>query len=119
MLKQYSLRQFNLSDLKNVISINRQCLPENYSEYFFKDIYSRYPETFIVCEINGNIVGYIMCRIEYGMSSFRLRSMSLQKKAHIISIAVLNEHQSKGVGFSLINKAVEAYFLANSSTTIA
>jgi ribosomal-protein-alanine N-acetyltransferase len=108
MLKQYSLRRFKLSDLKNVISINRRCLPENYSEYFFKDIYERYPETFIVCEINGEIVGYIMCRIEYDMSPFKLRSITLQKKAHIISIAVLYEHQSKGIGFSLINEALNA-----------
>jgi len=104
----YNLRRFEPKDLYQVISINRRCLPENYSESFFMALYKNFPETFIVAEKDGTIVGYIMCRIESGLSGIGFTSLSLSKKGHIISIAVLPEHRGKGLGRELIEKALEA-----------
>jgi len=102
----YKLRPFKTSDLDGVIQINRECLPENYSPHFFINLYNRFPATFIVAEVNGEIVGYIMCRIETGIPSFKL--LGIAKKGHVISIAVLPTHHRKGIGYSLIREVTKA-----------
>ncbi len=86
--------------------INRVCLPENYTTSFFMNLYQRFPETFIVAEENGDVVGYVMCRIETGIPSFKL--LGITRKGHVISIAVLPEHQREGIGCALMREAMEA-----------
>ena len=103
---RYQLRMFKPSDLDGVIRINRECLPENYTALFFINLYKRFPQTFIVAEADGEIVGYIMCRIETGIPSFKL--LGITKKGHVISIAVLPSHQGKGIGYALIREAMQA-----------
>jgi ribosomal-protein-alanine N-acetyltransferase len=102
----YKIRKFRTSDLDGVIKINRNCLPENYSTLFFMNLYKRFPETFIVAELNKEIIGYIMCRIETGIPSFKL--LGIARKGHVISIAVLHEHHRKGIGYQLILAATKA-----------
>jgi len=91
MQKTFNLRYFKPSDLQKVMHINRTCLPENYTSFFFLDLYERFPLTFIVAEENGEIVGYVMCRIETGLPNFGF--LGLIKKGHVVSIAVLPEHR--------------------------
>ncbi|MBE0511466.1 ribosomal protein S18-alanine N-acetyltransferase [Candidatus Bathyarchaeota archaeon] len=86
--------------------INRVCLPENYTTSFFMNLYQRFPENFIVAEENGDVVGYVMCRIETGIPSFKL--LGITRKGHVISIAVLPEHQREGIGCALMREAMEA-----------
>ena len=88
------------------MNINRICLPENYTTFFFMELYQRFPETFIVAEEDGEVVGYIMCRIETGTPSFKL--LGITRKGHVISIAVLPEHQREGIGYALMQEAMEA-----------
>jgi len=107
----FKLRKFNVSDLERVTHINRVCLPENYSDYFFVDLHRRFPETFIVAEEDGEVVGYIMCRIETGLSGFGFRG--LIKKGHIVSVAVLPQYRRKGTGEALVAKAMENMQLYN------
>jgi ribosomal-protein-alanine N-acetyltransferase len=104
----YNLRRFEPKDLHQVVYINQICLPENYTNGFFIDLYEKFPETFIVAEKNGTIIGYVMCRIESGFSGMSLRSLGLSKKGHIISIAVLPENRNIGVGHALIEEALHA-----------
>jgi ribosomal-protein-alanine N-acetyltransferase len=104
MQTTYTMRTFRPSDLDKVININRACLPENYSPYFFMEIYERYPAAFIVAEQDGELIGYIMCRVETGFSTFGV--LSLSKKGHVVSVAVLPRHQRKGVGTALLNEAL-------------
>jgi ribosomal-protein-alanine N-acetyltransferase len=85
--------------------INRVCLPENYTDYFFIELHQKFPETFIVAEENGEVVGYIMCRIELGLSNFGFGG--LLKKGHIVSVAVLHQHRRKGIGKALVAQALE------------
>jgi ribosomal-protein-alanine N-acetyltransferase len=99
------VRLFGLQDLASVTRINRLCLPENYTDYFFVDLFKKYPETFIVAEESGEVVGYIMCRVEVGLSSFGLGG--LLKKGHVVSVAVLPEHRRRGVAEAIIKKAME------------
>jgi ribosomal-protein-alanine N-acetyltransferase len=69
------------------------------------DLYERYPATFIVAEGSHGIMGYIMCRIERGFTSFV--GFSLTKRAHLVSVAVLPEYQHQGVGTALLKNALK------------
>jgi len=104
--KNYTLRRFSPADLDAVIDINRICLPENYAPYFFLDAYNSLPETFLVAEIQGRVVGYIMCRLEHGFSDFK--RLRFAKKGHIISVAVLPEFRQMGIGYSLVEDVLSA-----------
>jgi ribosomal-protein-alanine N-acetyltransferase len=105
MLQTFNIRKFKEDDLQSVMNINRGTLPENYTDYFFLDLYERFPETFIVVEEEDKIVGYIMCRVEVGLSNFGLGG--LIRKGHVVSIAVLPTARRKGVAMALINRALE------------
>jgi ribosomal-protein-alanine N-acetyltransferase len=94
-----------MEDLNSVTRINEACLPENYTDIFFVDLYRRYPETFIVADENGHTVGYIMCRIEVGLSNLGLTG--IVKKGHVVSIAVMPEHRRKGIAKALMTVAME------------
>ena len=106
MQTTFTIRRFKPTDLEHVMHINQMCLPENYSSSFFLDLYERFPETFVVAEEDGEIVGYAMCRIERGMPGFRL--IGLVKKGHLISIAVLPKYQHQGVGEALMKEIMKA-----------
>jgi [ribosomal protein S18]-alanine N-acetyltransferase len=105
MQETIKLRKFVPDDLQGVMQINRVCLPENYTDFFFIDLHQRFPQTFIVAEEDGKIVGYIMCRIEVGLSNMGLGG--LMRKGHVVSIAVLPESRRKGVAQALINTAID------------
>ena len=105
MQQTFTLRKFAPDDLQTVMQINRVCLPENYTDFFFMDLHQRFPETFIVAEENGKIGGYIMCRIEVGLSNFGFGG--LIRKGHVVSIAVVPESRRKGIARSLIARALE------------
>lgn len=109
MQETFKLRKFGSGDLERVVHINRLCLPENYTNYFFTELHRRFPETFLVAEENGEVVGYVMCRIESGLSGFR----GIIKKGHVVSIAVLPKHQHKGIGRALMMKVMENMKLYN------
>jgi ribosomal-protein-alanine N-acetyltransferase len=105
MQQTFKLRKFTPDDLQSVMHINRFCLPENYMDFFFMDLHQRFPETFIVAEEDGKIVGYIMCRIEVGLASFGLGG--LIRKGHVVSIAVLPQGRRKGIAQALMTKAMK------------
>ena len=102
----YSLRVFSPGDVESVVNINRVCLPENYAPYFFLDTFNSSPQTFIVAESQGRVVGYIMCRIEHGFSD--VRKLHFAKKGHIISVAVMPEFRRMAIGRGLVERALSA-----------
>ncbi len=105
MQQTFMLRKFVPDDLQSVMQINRVCLPENYTDFFFVDLHQRFPETFIVAEEEGKVVGYIMCRIEVGLSNFGFGG--LIRKGHVVSIAVMPQSRRKGIAQALIKRALE------------
>ncbi len=96
----FSLRLFHPDDIKHVVSINQRCLPENYPDQFFLGLHYHAPNAFFVAEYEGEIIGYIMCRIERGISGFGRMPV---KKGHIVSVAVLTTLRNKGIGKALIS----------------
>ncbi|RLG01132.1 MAG: ribosomal-protein-alanine N-acetyltransferase [Thaumarchaeota archaeon] len=101
----YLIRQASEEDLMSVININRVCLPENYTYFFFQTILRNYPKTFLVAEVDGKIVGYIMCRVERILSKFE--RFKFKRAGHVISIAVLPEYRNRGIASSLLSKAID------------
>ncbi len=100
------LRTFRPDDLSAVMEINRVCLPENYSPYFFMEVYKSCPEAFIVAEVNRKVVGYIMCRMEFGFSD--VRRFRMVRKGHVVSVAVLPEYRRQGMGRELVTASLKA-----------
>jgi len=108
--EDFRVRGFRSDDLNRVMSINAECLPENYSSFFYRDLYRRFPETFLVAEADGDIQGYIMCRIERGLS--KLKTLRPARQCHVVSIAVRADYRRRGMATELIKRAT-----ANASET--
>lgn len=100
----YVLRRCEQEDLPSVIEINMSTLPEHYSDYFFESILKELPESFLIAELDGKVVGYTMCKLEFGFSNFR--KLGFVKKGHVVSVAVLDEHRGKGLGKALMQEAM-------------
>ncbi len=98
------IRRAELSDLIPIMEINLKTLPEHYSDYFYESLIAELPEAFLVAEIGGKHVGYIMCKSEYGFSNFK--KLGFVKKGHVVSVAVLNEFRRKGIGKGLVEEAI-------------
>jgi len=101
----FRVRLFRQEDLDRVMEINVTCLPENYSSFFYMDIYHRFPQTFLVAVVDEVIQGYVMCRVERAMS--KLKKLSLAKLSHVVSIAVMKSHRQRGIATALMHQAME------------
>jgi len=64
-----------------------------------------HPEAFLVAELDGEVIGYSMSRVEHGFSNFR---RVFAKKGHVISIAVLPRARRMGIATSLMTRTLEA-----------
>jgi ribosomal-protein-alanine N-acetyltransferase len=87
------------------MQINLETLPENYPEYFFREIYDRYSKAFYVAETEGKVIGYIMCRMEGGISNFGLRWV---RRGHIVSVAILPDFRRQGIASELVINSMKA-----------
>ncbi len=104
MQEKVTLREFKPEDLDAIVTINKVCLPENYSPAFFLEHYYENPKIFLVAEIDGKVVGYNMCRIELGMSNLKT---GFAKKGHVISVAVMQDYRGKGIGHGLVKLGMQ------------
>jgi ribosomal-protein-alanine N-acetyltransferase len=104
-LQGFVIRQAEPPDITQIMHINLETLPENYPEYFFREIHDRYSKAFFVAESEGKVIGYIMCRMEGGISNFGLRWV---RRGHIVSIAVLPDFRRQGIASELVNNSMKA-----------
>jgi ribosomal-protein-alanine N-acetyltransferase len=87
------------------MEINLRTLPEHYSDYFYESLIAELPEAFVVAEISGKIIGYIMCKMEYGFSNFK--KLGFVKKGHVVSVSVMDEYRGRGLGMALVDEAIK------------
>jgi ribosomal-protein-alanine N-acetyltransferase len=91
------IRPADVSEIDDVIALNRLNLPENYPAQFFYEILAQFPKTFIVAKDGVQTVGYIMVRVE--------RTLSVLKwvnRAHVISVTVHKAYRRQGIGRRLM-----------------
>jgi len=103
---EFIVREATIKDLNDVITINRKVLPENYPSWFFVEHLEQFPKAFIVAEIGGRVVGYVMSRVEYGWSN--LTKGKPVRKGHIVSIGVLPEARRLGIATVMMLRAMKA-----------
>jgi len=99
------IRRCDPTDIIPVMEINLKTLPEHYSDYFYESLLDELPEAFLIAEISGELIGYIMCKTEYGFSNFK--KLGFVKKGHVVSVAVIDEHRGKGFGSELVNESLK------------
>lgn len=103
--RQFVIREARREDLEKVMKINKEVLPENYPAFYFEMHLRNFGKAFLVAESDSQIVGYIMCRVEY--DTLYTNPNKIGKRGHIISIAVLPQYQGLGIGTELMVKALE------------
>ena len=99
----FKVRRCREEDITEVIKLNYENLPENYPKSFFEHILRNWPDTFLVAEMDGKVVGYIMCRIERAREGLKL-----VKKGHVVSIAVDPKARRMKIGTTLMQEAEKA-----------
>jgi ribosomal-protein-alanine N-acetyltransferase len=94
-----TVRQAELSDINEIMKINKVCLPENYSFDFFYRILSDFGYACVIGELEEEIIGYVLSRIERPFTSF----LGVQSaKGHVISIAIIPKYRRKGLGIKIM-----------------
>jgi len=101
---KFTIRKATINYIDKVIYINRVSLPENYTRYFFVEHLNKWPNAFYVAEVDGEVVGYVMSRVELGWG---ITKLGLMKKGHIVSLAVLEKYRRRGIGTALMKAALE------------
>ncbi|MEM2058077.1 MAG: N-acetyltransferase [Thermoproteota archaeon] len=93
--------------LPSIIEINRLELPENYPPSFFMDLLERFPNYFLVAVLakTGEVIGYVMCRIETGFPSEG--GFNIVRKGHVVSLAVKKQFHGKGIGKTLMTSVLD------------
>ncbi len=104
----YTIRLAREDDLDRVREINLLSLPENYPPHFFYDLWRNHGKAFYVAVSPDNeVVGYIMCRIERKPGFFK---HFLIRSGHVVSIAVIESHRRRGLGYALMAFAMKSLY---------
>jgi len=127
---RYIIRRATEADIDQVIEVNLRSLPENYWYGFYQYVLSEWGDLFLVAEIGGKIVGYMMNRVEethdrvlMGLENelepahkrsgpldvFKRVFSGSARVGHVISIAVLQEYRRRGIGSALMSEALNIF----------
>lgn len=105
VIELLTIRAPNISDLEDIVHLNRISLPENYPVAYFIELIKSWHETSCSAEVDGKVVGYIITRIERAsISPWRPRGKS---QAHIISVAVSPDNRRQGIGSKMMNYIID------------
>lgn len=90
-----AVRPAKLFDLPDVMRIERLSFNEEYPRGVFLVFLENNPDTFLVAEYNGNVVGYVMGYLRPDL------------EGHIMSIAVDPAYRGNGIGSVLLSEVIE------------
>jgi ribosomal-protein-alanine N-acetyltransferase len=91
------IRRFELRDLDRIYEIEKLSFNEPYSKYLFYFYHFISPDTFLVIEENGVVIGYIIGIIKK------------KSEGHIVSIAVDPSYRNKGYGTKLMLELIKHF----------
>ncbi|KAJ6444198.1 DUF1793-domain-containing protein [Purpureocillium lavendulum] len=108
-----SFRRFRPDDVNKFSKCNLDPLTETYELGFYLQYYAKWPSLFQVCEdVDGNIVGYIMGKVESSPDAYKYSEHYLPWHAHITALTVAPEARRLGVG-RILTEQLEAAADAN------
>ncbi|MEM1644519.1 MAG: N-acetyltransferase [Ignisphaera sp.] len=100
------IRPATKDDLDTVIATNIECLPEHYPYSFWLNHLEKWGDVFYVAEVNGEVVGYVLSRVEEGISRCHGR---LSRIGHIVSVAVKEEYRARGIATALLSAILSVF----------
>ncbi|WP_297062865.1 ribosomal protein S18-alanine N-acetyltransferase [Thermococcus sp.] len=90
-----TIRPAKLFDISEVMRIERETFREAYPRGIFLVFLENNPDTFLVAEYNGKVIGYVMAYLRPDL------------EGHIMSIAVDKYYRGNGIGSALLTEAIE------------
>jgi len=93
-----SIRGARLYDLPAIMKIEEVSFKERYPRGIFLVFLESNPDTFLVAEYGGKVVGYVMAYLKPDL------------EGHIMSIAVHPDYRSRGIGSALLKEVIERLF---------
>ena len=90
-----TIRPAKLFDISDVMRIERESFREAYPRGIFLVFLENNPETFLVAEYNGRVIGYVMAYLRPDL------------EGHIMSIAVDKRYRGNGIGSALLTEAID------------
>ena len=98
------IRSFREEDSNRVNEIEKASFRSPWPLDFFDYLHEKNPELFLVAEINGQVVGFVIGEIRHIM----LRGISLPSKlGHIMNLVVDEKWRNRGIGTILMGKIEE------------
>ncbi|MHC1567909.1 MAG: ribosomal protein S18-alanine N-acetyltransferase [Candidatus Syntropharchaeia archaeon] len=88
------IRPFKRKDFRVVLEIEKRSFLDG-DPLLYMELYELYPDGFLVAEVDGRIVGFIIA------------ILTMDGEGRIFSIAVDEGYRRKGIGTALLNSAFE------------
>ncbi|EAQ90654.1 conserved hypothetical protein [Chaetomium globosum CBS 148.51] len=108
-----NFRRFRPDDLNKLSKCNLDPFTETYELGFYLQYYAKWPSLFQVAEDqHGNIIGYIMGKLESSPEIYQFSEHYLPWHAHITAVTVAPEARRLGIG-KLLTEQLEVAADAN------
>ncbi|MCJ1287108.1 N-terminal acetyltransferase [Xylographa opegraphella] len=102
-----ALRQCRMTDLLRMSLCNLDPLTENYDVHFYIEYMARWPSLFTIAEnSDGQIVGYIMGKVEEDPAYFSFSEHYLPWHGHVTALTVAPQYRRLGIA-KLLTEAFE------------
>lgn len=92
------VRGAKLFDLPKILEIEKLSFEETYPRGIFMLFLENNPETFLVAEYEGVIIGYVMAYLKPDL------------EGHVMSIAVHPNYRGNGIGSTLLSEVINRLF---------
>lgn len=93
----FKIREATPKDLQEVLELEYRCFPDPYPLSLLNRLRSMYPDTFLVVEHGGRIVGYVIAALRWG------------NVGHILAIGVDPPLRRRGMGSALIKETLTRF----------
>lgn len=89
------IRDLKPGDMGEILEIEYRCFPDPYPLSLLNHLYETHPDGFLVAELDGKVVGYVIGVMRWGSNG------------HIIAIAVDPPYRRRRIGAELMGKIMQ------------